>query len=153
MINLRPRLLVIAERIPHGARVVDVGTDHGKLPLWLLQNGVMNDVVGIDIAEAPLAKARLLAEKHGVGLDLRKSDGLQNIIASDVDTIVIAGMGGETMIDILAAAPWSMTKLLLLQPMSRSERLLAWLNGQKLVVNEMIVQESRRKFYLFEAKP
>ncbi len=152
MITLRPRLAALAARVPQGARVADIGTDHARLPLWLLQRNVTQSVIAADIADGPLARARALADRVDLSdaLVLVKSDGLKALSEDDIDTVVVAGMGGETIADILQTTPWSHGKHLLLQPMSRPERLLAYLHGAGLDVSEHCVEDNGRRYCIFE---
>lgn len=127
---LSKRLQCIADFVPVGSRVVDVGTDHGYIPLWLLKNGVCNYVVASDIREGPLQKAKENAERENLTDAIRfvLAPGLDGCDARDVDTILIAGMGGETIIEILSAAPWARDKCLVIQPQTKIPELRAWLN-------------------------
>lgn len=144
--------MALAQRIQENARVVDVGTDHARLPLWLLQRGVTENVTAVDIADNPLRNARNLAEHVGLyeQLHLVKSNGLTALCGDDYDTVVIAGMGGETIADIIAASPWSLQKHLLLQPMSRPERLLAYLESVGLLPRVTMVRDGQREYTIFE---
>lgn len=130
-IVLSERLAVIARMIPAHSRVADVGTDHGYLPVWLVQNGAADRVIACDVREGPLEHARRSAEEYGVAqkLEFRLGDGLSCIAPGEADTVVIAGMGGETMISILESAPWVNAEpyRLLLQPMTKAELLRAYL--------------------------
>jgi tRNA (adenine22-N1)-methyltransferase len=129
-LKLQPRLQKIADLVPSGAHLADVGTDHGYLPVWLLQNKKINSAIASDIRPMPLAHARKTAAAFGGDtIEFRLCDGLNGIAADEVDTIVIAGMGGEMIADILTAAPWTLTSncTLLLQPMSKPEFLRRWL--------------------------
>ncbi len=133
---LSPRLSCLRDWVVPGARLVDVGTDHGFLPTCLLLEDVCQTAIASDIGKGPLESARKTAERHGV-LDRMifvQSDGLEQISPEDVDTIVIAGMGGETMIHILEHAPWvnNPAYTLLLQPMSKVETL-----GRSCLVRDM----------------
>lgn len=104
---LSPRLLGCAGAVPFGAKVADVGCDHGYLGIHLLQNGIADTVYACDINEGPLQTAHRNAHKFGCADKMRffLSDGLKNV-PRDFDTLVCAGMGAETMISILEAAPW-----------------------------------------------
>ena len=121
-VELTPRLRSVAELVPRGARFADVGTDHAYLPVWLLQQGRITGAVASDLRPGPLERARGTAEKYGLTgrMDFRLCDGLSGIQPDEVNTIAMAGMGGETIAAILAAAPWTWERecLLLLQPMS-----------------------------------
>ncbi|MCC8123675.1 MAG: class I SAM-dependent methyltransferase [Oscillospiraceae bacterium] len=140
--ELSPRLRAVAQFIPQGARLADVGTDHAYLPVWLLQRGQIAYAVASDLREGPLERARATAARYGMSEQIRfcLGDGLVRIMPDEVDTIVIAGMGGETISAILAAAPWlkAGNHRLILQPMSAQEDLRAWLAGN----GYRIVQES-----------
>ena len=142
-LTLQPRLAAIAALVPQNARLADVGTDHGYLPAALLQEGRLTAAVATDIAPGPLDHARRTAEACGVSLDCRLCDGLAGVAPHEADTVVIAGMGGETIAHILAEAPWTREDtLLLLQPMSRSEVLRPWLVGHGYAIrSERIVED------------
>lgn len=129
---LQPRLQLLANLVPADARLADIGTDHGYLPVYLLQKGRIASAIAADIGQAPLEHARRTARQYGVegAMQFLCCDGLSGIRAEDADTVVIAGMGGETIIHILSQAPWTRSGdvLLLLQPMTKPEDLRRWLN-------------------------
>ena len=146
---LTPRLACIASLVPRGARLADIGTDHGKLPLSLLLAGKISSAIGSDIGEGPLAHAARNAQEHGVSLSLRLAAGLDAVQPEECDTVSIAGMGGQTIADILAAAPWCAQghHLLLLQPMTMVYELRQWLwaNGYE-IMRETLCREDRRQY-------
>ena len=116
------RLLCVAEQVPKGARVADIGCDHGYLSLYLLQSGRADFVHACDLREKPLATARENAARFGIseGLRLSCADGLRAVDPAAVDTVVCAGMGGDLIAQILRDAPWVRDEryLLILQPQS-----------------------------------
>ena len=123
-LRLQPRLQCIADQVPPGARLADVGTDHGYLPVYLLQRRRIASAVASDINAAPLEHARRTAEEYGVALDLRLCAGLDAVAPEEADTVVVAGMGGETILAILETAAWDWRGVtLLLQPMTKAELL------------------------------
>lgn len=129
-LQLQPRLQLLADMVPEGCQLADVGTDHGYLPVYLLQRRRIRGAVAADIGAEPLAHARRTAEAYGVtGIDFRLCDGLRDIAPDEVDTVVIAGMGGETIIAILEGAAWTKdgAHTLLLQPMTKAADLRYWL--------------------------
>lgn len=129
-LRLQPRLAFIASLVPRGARLADVGTDHGYIPVQLLARGVIDSAIASDIGREPLDHARRTAAEYGVdGIDLRLCAGLDAIAPEECDTIILAGMGGETIMGILAAAPWTRdgAHTLLLQPQTKIEALRQWL--------------------------
>ena len=101
------RLLACCRYIHPGDRVADVGCDHGYLGIHLLQQGVARSIIASDLREGPLQSAVANAAKYGLSdrMSFHLSDGVRNI-PRDFDTLVCAGMGAETMISILEAAPW-----------------------------------------------
>lgn len=138
LLHLQPRLRCIAELVPRGARLADVGTDHAYLPVWLLQEGRIEHAIASDINDGPLAHARRTASEYGVSerMEFRLCAGLDGFAPDEADAVVIAGMGGETIVSILDAAPWlrSGKAALLLQPMTKAELLRRWLaeNGYRI---------------------
>lgn len=145
-LKLQPRLRRIAEAVPDGARLIDVGTDHAYLPVWLLLEGRIPHAIASDIRRGPLERARRTAEAHGVAarMDFRLCAGLERIAPGEADAVVIAGMGGETIVSILSAAPWLRESgvVLLLQPMTKAEALRRYLteNGFR-IVSERLVED------------
>ena len=141
-LQLQPRLQLLSTLVPDGARLVDVGTDHGYLPVALLQQGRIQSAIAADIGGEPLQHARRTAAEYEItAIDFRLCDGLQGISPDEADTIVIAGMGGETIISILDAAPWAReNKALLLQPMTKVELLRGWLgdNGYAFLRERLV---------------
>ena len=107
-IRLSPRLQMVADFVPPCACAADIGTYHGYLPVWLLQSGVIQSAIAADIHAGPLANARQSAAAYDLEERFRfvQADGLQFSGAQAADVITIAGMGGETICTILAAAPW-----------------------------------------------
>lgn len=140
---LQPRLQLLADMVPAGSRLADVGTDHGYLPVYLLQQGRISRAIASDIVDGPLQHARQTAAEYEVdGIDFRLCPGLDAIAPHEADTVVIAGMGGETIQAILSAAPWTAdgSHLLLLQPMTKVEYLRIWLvdNGYAFTEERLV---------------
>ncbi len=154
-IKLTPRLMAAAELVEPGARVADVGTDHGYLPVWLRQQGRSPCVIASDLRPDPLASARASASRFGVtGIDFRLCPGLEGIRPREVDTVVIAGMSGETMVSILSEAAWDWEgKRLILQPMTKRPELLAWLYENDLhLCRETLVPEQEKLYWVLCAE-
>ena len=107
-LELTPRLRLLADWVPPGARLADVGTDHAYLPVWLRLHGRVVSAIACDLREKPLARARETGRAYGAdGIDYRLGNGLEVVEPEEADTIVIAGMGGENIAAILARAPWT----------------------------------------------
>ena len=144
------RLLACCEHIAPGSRVADVGCDHGYLSIYLLQSGKARSVIASDINEGPLRSAVENAEKYGVAENIRfyLSDGVRNI-PRDFDTLVCAGMGGDTMISILEAAPWlrSESYRLVLQCQSKTPMLRQYLSEQGWRIEKESVLRDGRFLY------
>ena len=145
------RLDEIYNLIHAGRGVADIGTDHGEIPVRLALSGFEGTIFASDIHAQPLAAARRRAEEAGVSdkLTFSLSDGLDACDPSAVDTIVIAGMGGDTICNILDRAEWTMSGdiSLILQPMTKTEILRYWLtcNGY-CIEKELLVPENGKLF-------
>ena len=125
------RLLCCASMVQPGSRVADIGTDHGYLGIYLLQTGAARHVIACDLRKDPLENARRNAKLFGVdgAMELRLSDGLEKILPDEVDTVVMAGMGGDLIQKILSQCPWRKREGLqfILQPQSAGNVLRRWL--------------------------
>ena len=91
-LRLQPRLAHIASLVPQDARLADVGTDHGYLPVYLLRRGAIKSAIASDLRSEPLAHAKRSAAEYGIeeNLDFRLCSGLDCISPDEADTIVIA---------------------------------------------------------------
>ena len=138
LFSLDGRLSVCASLVRQGTRLADVGTDHAYLPVWLAKNGMIRSAVACDIREKPLRSGAENIERYGVGdiVSTRLSDGLDEVQPDEALDVVIAGMGGELIADIVSRAPWlkSDDRRLILQPMTKPEVLRAFLceNGYEI---------------------
>ena len=146
-IPLSPRLRVCCDFVTPGSRIADVGCDHGYLSIWLLTQGIARSAIASDIHQKPLLSAVRNAEKFGIRdkMEFFLSDGVKNI-PRDFDTLVCAGVGGDTMISILEAAPWlkSDAYTLILQCQSKTSMLRQYLseNGWR-ICREVAVRDGR----------
>lgn len=156
MVSLDKRLSMVASMVRRGSRVADIGTDHAYLPVYLVQNGVCPSGIAADIGEGPLEAARHTVTEAGLTdkIALRLGDGLSPVSPDEADDIVIAGMGGETIVEILSAADWVKNARLRLicQPMTRAEELRRWLltNGFS-VAEERLVKDGHRLYPVMTA--
>ena len=148
---LSPRLAMAAALVPEGARLTDVGTDHAYLPAALLLAGRIPSAIAADLRPGPLARARRTAAAYGLEgrISFRLCDGLSGIRPEETDAAAIAGMGGETIAAILAAAPWTREGdvPLILQPMSSMPDLRQWLgrNGYR-IAEERLAREGEKLY-------
>lgn len=103
MIKLSDRLNAIAKEIKNGESIADIGTDHGLLPMYLWENSISPKVILSDINEGPLEKARANAKRlcGGFDFDMRRGSGIETLDYDEVYAVVIAGMGGILITEIL----------------------------------------------------
>jgi len=149
-LELTARLAAVASLVPEGCRLADVGTDHAFLPVWLLQSGRVERAIASDLRPGPLSRARATAEQYGCSqLELRLCSGLTGIRPMEVDTVVIAGMGGETIAAILEQAPWvrSAAVTLILQPMSTQPELRRYLWKRGFGIRRELLCQEGDKLY------
>ena len=144
--NIGARLEAVAKLVPQGCILADIGTDHAYLPVWLLQKGQIKAAVAADIAAGPCRAAQTNIGMYGLRdkIEVRMGSGLTVLKAGEAEVAVIAGMGGDNIVDILSAAPWTREgTLLLLQPMSRPETLRRWLpeNGYAVTAEELVLDK------------
>ena len=156
--SLSPRLQAVADLVPSGAQLADIGTDHGRLPVWLIQHGVIDQVVASDLRRRPLDRARALAERWEVSerISFRLCDGLSDISPGEAQVVTIAGMGGETIAGILHAASWTGQSghTYILQPMSGLDGLRRYLSGHSFVIcREVLVEEGDTLYVVLLAQP
>lgn len=149
------RLLSLCDYITPGARVADVGCDHGYLAIHLVQTRLASQVYASDIRPAPLDSARKNGEKYGVADKIAYflSDGVKSV-PRDFDTLVCAGMGADVMISILEAAPWLQGEhyKLILQCQSRTPALRKFLSETGWVIRrEQVLKDGRFLYTVMEA--
>ncbi len=130
--TLDRRLQCAARQVRMGSRLADIGTDHALLPVALVRSGVCPYAVASDIRTGPAERARRAVEEARLAdrIEVRLGPGLSVLQPEEADDLVIAGMGGETIVSILGEAPWIRSShfRLILQPMSRPEVLRRWLH-------------------------
>lgn len=152
--TLSPRLLACCGFVAPGDSVADVGCDHGYLSIYLLTNGIASSVIASDIRQMPLQSAVRNAEKYGVQDKIRffLSDGVRDI-PQEFDTLVCAGMGADTMVSILEAAPWLKTDKyrLILQCQSKTHYLRKYLSDNDWrIAEETVVRDGRFLYTVME---
>ena len=140
--RLDGRLAACAKWVRRGSILADVGTDHAYLPTALATGGWIRSAVASDIGSGPCENARQTVEAAGLGdmITVIQADGLSGTEKYGPDDIVIAGMGGETIIDILSAAKWLTPDMrLILQPMTRQAELWRYLadEGYTLTASDL----------------
>lgn len=142
------RLEFIASKVSGGRGVADIGTDHAILPIMLRRGGYEGYIAAGDINEGPLKKAqRGLYEAEIDDVELVLCDGLDGIDGSMVDTVIVAGMGGDTITGILDRGLYDIPEWaersdykLILHPVTKPEILRYWLinNGFRITLETYI---------------
>lgn len=152
MQKISDRLIRVAELVPEGSRLADVGTDHGYVPIWLLEKGIIPSAIAMDVNRGPLLRARENRDRYGYQkvMELRLSNGLEKLRPGEADTVLIAGMGGPLMIQILedgrensqGVSAW------VLQPQSEIPSVRRYLitHGFNIVDEIMLIDEG--KYYM-----
>ena len=148
-IKLTTRLAWFCDRVRRNVQFVDVGTDHAKLPVALVKNGRVKQAIAADIGEGPIARARMYIHAAGCGgkIETAITDGLAGLPIHAPCDIAICGMGGETILGILDAAPIvrQTDVRLLLQPMTAFALLRRYLadNGFAPEEEDIVASEGR----------
>lgn len=156
-IKLTPRLEKIANLVKSNHSVADIGTDHGYIAIYLIQNSISPYVIAGDINKKPLESARNNIKEMGLSqrIETRLGSGLSVIKPGEVETVIIAGMGGILIGQLLQEAPEiiATTKEFILQPMQAQEELRRYLvdNGFK-IVKDVLVKEDHRIYEIICAE-
>ncbi len=144
-LKLSDRMQAIADHVNPEDVVADIGTDHGYIPIWLTLNKKCKYAILADINKGPLKKAAESIKKYAADekYDIRLGNGIEVLSYGEVDTIIIAGMGGILIKNILAAdiQKTKLFKKMILQPRNNSEILRQWLNnleGFQITCEEVI---------------
>jgi tRNA (adenine22-N1)-methyltransferase len=143
--TLSMRLERVAAHVPAGARLADIGSDHGYLPVALLRRGLIAAAVAGEVAATPFQAAERTVRENGLEqhVSVRLADGLAAITAADAITAIsVCGMGGETIRNILDSGKARLTgqERLILQPNGGEQPLRQWLmdNGYRILVEELL---------------
>lgn len=154
-VTLDARLQAVADLVPMGKPAADIGSDHNYLSAYLVSHRICPFVIASDKSPSSYEKSKNLAQLFSLGkqIDVRLGDGLSVLQPAEVSTIIMAGMGGLLMRDILAAGPTvlSRTERLVLQPQKHVEEVRAWLmkNNWKIVAEDIV--RDRSFFYFIVA--
>lgn len=155
--TLDNRLLCVASLIPRGARMVDVGSDHAYLPVYLMEKGLISAALATDVNEGPILRAEKNIRQAGFASEIatRKCDGLAGIEDFSPDTVTICGMGGELIATILEESAYVRQKapLLILQPMTQMAHLRRYLlNGGYEIVAERLLPDEHRIYQVIACR-
>lgn len=143
------RLRCIFDLVGEDKNIVDVGTDHGYLPIYLALYKKCKTITACDINQDPLEKAKKNISRYNLSdkINLVLSDGLKNIKNEQADEIIIAGIGGELIAEIIEACPYIREKILILQPMTKIEYLREYLYDSNFEIIKEIPILYNDKFY------
>jgi len=156
-LKLTDRLLKIASLVTEGKRVADIGTDHGYIPVYLLNQGKVPYAILADVNKGPLENARGEVRHNKLldKVDLRLGSGIEVLEKGEVDEVIIAGMGGILISELLEAkleVAHSLDKLIL-QPMQAQNELRKYLlNNGFEILDEVLVKEDFRIYEIIIAK-
>lgn len=150
-IHLSKRLTALANMVTDGNRLADIGTDHGYIPIYLCQTGKIPSALAMDIGKGPLQQAQTHIAEHGLSeqIKTRLSDGMAALQFGEVDTILIAGMGGGLVMKILSEGAEKLTgkEELILQPQSEIALVREFLRVRNFqILNEDMILEDG-KYY------
>ncbi len=156
-LKLTNRLLKIASLVTSNKRLADIGTDHGYIPVYLLNKNIINFAILADINKGPLENARKEVKRNKLDdkVDLRLGSGIEVLKKGEVDEIIIAGMGGILIGELLEANKEVAheAEKLILQPMQAQEELRKYLlnNGYE-ILDEHLEKEDFRLYEIIVAK-
>jgi tRNA (adenine22-N1)-methyltransferase len=154
--TLSLRLNKIADQVPTGSIVADIGTDHALLPTYLVKHGICPKVIAGEYNEGPFIAAQEQVSREGLTdqIDVRRGDGLGVLQPGEASVITISGMGGALIADILQKGPEVIAQLerLVLQPNVGEDLLRKWLkdNGWRMTA-EYIVEEDGKIYEVLTA--
>lgn len=149
MIQLSKRLQAVADLGKFGDTMADIGTDHGYIPIYLIQSKRISHAVAMDIGKGPLLRAQEHIAKYQLDayIETRLSDGAKELCCGEVSSVVIAGMGGVLMQKILRDSEevFRGVKEIILQPQSEIEQTRRFLldNGYEILEEDMVLEDGK----------
>ncbi|WP_396424799.1 tRNA (adenine(22)-N(1))-methyltransferase [Lactococcus cremoris] len=158
-IKLSKRLKAVADYVDKGAKLADIGSDHAYLPTYLVQKNEVEFAVASEVVKGPfeIAKNHVAQANLKENIQVRLANGLAAIENVDkIDTIVIAGMGGILISEILEAGKGKLSsvKRLILQANNHEDTLRQWLTEHQFVIKaEQILLEAGKFYEIIVAEP
>ncbi len=156
--RLSLRMKEIIGLVSSGNRVCDVGTDHGFVPIALVRDGICPSAIAVDVNQGPLDIATLNVAEVNLSdkIELRLGDGLSVVEPDEVDTVIIAGMGGDLIAKILTNANEGFrgSKELILSPHSESEKVRHALHDLGYEIDtEKVIIDGDKPYLIIRANP
>lgn len=149
--RLSKRLHAVAQLASEAEKVADIGTDHAYIPIYLIEEKGIQSALAMDINKGPLERAKENIRMHGLEerIETRLSDGLAELKAGEVDTVVIAGMGGALTVQILreGSAVLDTVETLVLQPQSEIEMVRRFLHSSGYYIAQEDMELDEDKYY------
>jgi len=158
-VEISKRLQTIANSVPVGINtVVDIGTDHGYIPIYLIKNNIANRCIACDINPMPLSNAKKNITHYNMDnqIETRLSNGLSKVAIGEPDAIIIAGMGGMLIIDILKEKQEVVKAvgLLILQPQLDIIEVRKYIHSiQFTIIDEQMVYDDGKYYTIITAMP
>lgn len=150
--KLSKRLKTIASFVPEGSTIADIGTDHGYIPIHLVQEKKVKYAIAMDVRKGPLFRAQTHIKEAGLEdrIEVRLSDGLLKLEKGQADCVVIAGMGGELMIHILEEGRhlWDWISAWVLSPQSDIYKVRKFLHQESFFIEQECMMKEDGKYYL-----
>ena len=140
------RLATVARWVLPGKPVADIGTDHAYLPCWLVLEGYCPSAIASDIAQGPYDQARRVVSDYGLTdrISLRRGSGLSVLERGEAATVVLAGMGGQLICELLAAEAGkaASAERIVLQPQRKLDLVRGWLadNGWRIIADDLALE-------------
>ena len=149
MMELSKRLQAVADLVTAHYKLADIGTDHAYIPIYLTQQKKITEAIALDVNEGPLQRAEEHIRENGLEAEIetRLSNGFQALQPGEVQSAVIAGMGGGLVIRILKEGEEVVRKLeeCILQPQSEIEKVRAFLleKGYEFLEEDMVCEDGK----------
>ncbi|MEX2784557.1 tRNA (adenine(22)-N(1))-methyltransferase TrmK [Streptococcus sp. H49] len=158
-LRLSPRLKAVSEFVPQGSRLLDIGSDHAYLPIFLLQNHQLDFAVASEVAAGPYEAALKNMTEYGLADKgaVRLADGLAALDASDrISVVSICGMGGRLITSILEAGKQEIAPIsrLILQPNNCEDTVRSWLAANGFLLKaEKLIKDNQKFYEILVAEP
>lgn len=157
MVRISDRLKTVAHMCDKGAVVADIGTDHGYLPIYLVQEGIAPSAIAMDLRKGPLDKAKKHISENCLEdkIQTRLSDGMEKLLANEADIITICGMGGRLIADIVTKGMNVITQdtTLIVSPQSEVGDFRHFLVSQGFtVIDEQMLKEDGKYYFIIKCR-